>query len=662
LRVLSARDIVAADAVLVSAHALQLDESMLTGESLPVGRAADERVFAGTVVTRGRARATVVAVGAASELGGVASALHEPGSTATPLQRQLAVLGRAMAVVVAIIAVVLAVLNVAAGRSVETSAVLAVSLAVAAIPESLPAVVSLALAMAARRMAHLGVLTRRLAAVEALGSVTVLAVDKTGTLTEGRMTVAEVWVAPDVSEPAALLRAAALCNDAAAETMPGGHDDPTEVALVHAAADAGLDVAALRRQAPRIAEVPFDAALAQMDTVHRTRDGEVTIRKGAPEAVLAAVTDRAVADLATTRAAELAMAGRRVLAVAEHRDGGWRLLGLLALQDPPRAAAADFVTAFRRAGVRPVMITGDRPDTAARIAGAVGIADSAGQCEVYARITPSGKTRVVGELQSSGEIVAMTGDGVNDAPALRRADVGVAMGRRGTEVAKQAADLVLTDDDLTGMVAAIGEGRRVYDNLRRFLWYALAGGTAEVLIMLLGPLFGLAVPLQAGQILWVNLLTHGAPGVAMGAEPAERDVLHRAPRRPDARLVDRTLAGRVLTLAAVTTAVCLSAAAWVRHHDGPWQSTLFLTLVLAQLAVAAALRPLGARPMRDWALPAALLGNAALVWLALAWGPLRELLRTEHLASSDWAIAIAGAALVGTVSRLQRLTVRAARR
>ncbi len=652
---LAAGDIVAADARLCSSESLQLDESMLTGEAQPVPKSSDELIFAGTVVTRGRARAEVVAVANATAIGDIARSVHRAAAPSTPVQRQLAVLGRRLAWATAVAALGVAVLNLAAGRGLETSLVLAVSLAVAAIPESLPAVVAMSLALAARRMAARGVLARKLAAVEALGSVTVIATDKTGTLTTGHMALAGVWPAVAGGEHE-LLEAAVLCNDAgmAQAAGTGVHDDPTEVALVDGAADAGVDVAAVRAAFPRISETPFDAATARMTTVHATDSGRrVEICKGSPEVVL---TELASTPDAQAHAADLAELGQRVLAVARRDTDRWRLLGLLGLADPPRPEARDMIAAFRRAGVRPVMITGDHPLTAQAIARQVAAqtdGPAAPPLEVHARVRPEGKTDVVASLQAAGEVVAMTGDGVNDAPALRAADVGIAMGKRGTQVAQQAADLVLTDDDLSAMVPAIGEGRRAYDNLRRFLHYAVSGGLAEVLIMLCGPLFGFSVPLKSGQILWVNLLTHGLPGVAIGNEPAAPDVFTRAPRRPSEQLLNARTAGRIGVLGLAIAVVSVAAAAYARHADRPWQSVLFVTLTACQLAAALALRPPGRNRGRNTMLIAAVALNTLLAWAAVSWTPLRELLRTEALRPSDLLPCLAGALLIAVVARVQ---------
>jgi Ca2+-transporting ATPase len=656
-----AGDVVAADGLLTDSHALRADESLLTGESAAVDKASGDDVFAGTVITRGRGDVEVAGTAEATAVGRIARSVRDSRIPPTPVQRQLAVLGRRLALVVAVAALAVGTLNLLSGRSVETSLVLAVSLAVAAIPESLPAVVSLSLAMGAHRMATAGAVVRRLAAVEALGSVTVIATDKTGTLTSGSMSIAQVWT-PDgnADEVHALLEACVLCNDACAgpDLQPGERDDPLEVALVTAALEDGVDVSAVRRERPRIAETPFDAAARTMTTVHRTPGGGLlTIVKGAPDALLRVAGSIDAAEVSRAEAALGALTdrGHRVVAVTmrtEEISGishDLRLLGVVAFADPPRPESAAFVAAFRAAGVQPVMITGDHQATAHAIARGVGIAID----NVHARVRPEEKTAIVRSLQAQGEIVAMTGDGVNDAPALRVADVGIAMGRRGTEVAKQAADIVLTGDDLSVMVGAIGEGRRAYDNLRRFLHYGLSGGAAEVLIMLVGPAVGFPLPLQSGQILWVNLLTHGLPGVAMGNEPAARDVLSRPPRRPDEQLLDAHTGRRVGLLGSVIALVCLLAGAWAKHDGHPWQSTIFVSLAFAQLAVALALRPAHARGARNRMLDAAVVLNVVLAVLAVQWQPLRDLLRTDALSLVDMGRCAVAAAVAAAVARLQ---------
>ncbi|MBN3929588.1 cation-translocating P-type ATPase [Streptomyces verrucosisporus] len=733
-------DIVPADARLLRSWALTVDESALTGESVPVDKDARAggpeagALRAGTVVVRGRAVATVTATGADSALGRIA-ALLRPRRDPTPLQRRLAGLGRVLAAVTVALCLLVLLLGLARGQSLETMAVTAISLAVAAVPESLPAVVTLALALGARRMAARNALVRRLPAVETLGSVTVLATDKTGTLTEGRMVVERVWTprgtvrltgggyepagemlsdgggsggggsgedadgrpAPATAQAVrALLTAAVLCNDAALRPPHEGEErwsalgDPTEAALLAAAAKAGLDRDGVLRARPRIGEVPFDSLRKRMTTVHREPSGgRLVCLKGAPEAVLnGSLLDETPLRLerAHREAAALSAEGYRVLAVAsgpldgepgrwEEAESGLRLLGLAALSDPPKEVAGATVAACREAGITPVVITGDHPATARAIAARLGILDrgpgptgtdgaapteppevvtgralAAGQVadpstvRVFARTDPQQKVDIVQAWRARGAVTAMTGDGVNDGPALRQADIGVAMGRRGTEVARQAADLVLADDELRTVVAAVEEGRRVYDNIRRFLLYGMAGGAAEILVMLTGPFLGLTVPLRAGQILWINLLTHGLTGVAMGAEPVSADAMHRPPRPPGRHVLGEGLWLRILRLAALVTAVSLAATLWARETGRPWQTTLFLALLAAQLGVVLGLRErllTRENPFLPTAVLAAVVLGAATVTVPF----LEGLLRTEPLdASALAAVAAVGAA------------------
>ncbi|WP_227982001.1 cation-translocating P-type ATPase [Nocardia spumae] len=714
LLVLAEGDIVAADACLVDAAALLVDESALTGESVPVDKSVsgDRSLSAGTVVVRGRGAASVTATGAASATGQIA-ALLDRGTGPTPLQRRLVDVGRLLAgVTVALCAVVLA-LGLIRHQPPELMLVTAISLAVAAVPESLPAVVTMGLALGARRMVGHRALIRTLPAVETLGSVTVLATDKTGTLTEGRMVVREIWTpwararltgtgydpdgqvlvgagqSPGPGEPALaqLLSAGVLCNDARL-VAPRGADgewtvlgDPTEAALQCAAAKFGIDTDTLRGRMPRIVERPFDSDRKRMTTVHRRPGGGFrTVCKGAPEAVLRSdLVGGDPADLtrALVRAEEFARAGYRVLAIAaadhadvpgEEPERGLRLLGLVAILDPPRSAAGAAIAACRRAGIRPVLITGDHPGTAAAIAtelGILGVGEAVVDCggatgedlrtaSVFARATPNHKLDIIAALQNDGQIVAMTGDGVNDGPALRRADIGVAMGGRGTEVARQAADLVLADDNLDTLVVAVEEGRRVYANIRRFLIYGLSGGATEIAVMLFGPLFGLALPLLAGQILWVNLLTHGVTGVALGGEPAERAIMSRPPRPPTQSILGAGLWQRIPRIAVVLTVVTLAVAIWGLHTDRPWQSMAFFTLGATQLGVA-----LGSRT-RPWSaanplLPVAVAVSFALQVAALYLVPLQDLLHTEPVAVTDLMVMTGASALGYLAVRADRI-------
>ncbi|HLS78806.1 MAG TPA: cation-transporting P-type ATPase [Nocardia sp.] len=741
LIVLGEGDVVPADARLVDAAALMVDESALTGESVAVDKdtvavagagAGDAGLLsAGTVVVHGRGRAVVTATGADSAMGRIAL-LMRPDAGLTPLQRRLMDVSAVLAVVAVALCVVVLVLGLLRGLPLELMVVTSISLAVAAVPESLPAVVTLALALGARRMADRDAVIRRLPAVETLGSMTVLATDKTGTLTEGRMVARLLWTPDSHAEitgtgydpsgavrtergalgpeddPAltALLTAAALCNDArlvppdttgpdttapdtaGGPSSPDSHSwsalgDPTEAALLTAAARLGLDPHALNDRLPRVAERPFDSDRKRMSTIHRLPDGGYrVVCKGAPEAVLnpatVADTPEAIA-VAAGWARDRALEGYRVLAVATRElpalagqdddiECDLHLIGLIALADPPRAVAAQTIRDCRAAGIRPVLITGDHPGTARAIATELGII-AAGEpvvdlrepspgidadAAVFARATPAQKLDLIQRLRDREQVVAMTGDGVNDGPALRRADIGVAMGRRGTEVARQAADLVLADDDLGTVVIAVAEGRRVYANIRRFLVYGLSGGAAEIAVMLIGPFLGLPLPLLPAQILWINLLTHGLPGVALGGEPAQRDILRRPPRPRSQSILGAGLWQRVLRLSVVLTAVTLGVAVWADATGRPWQSMAFFALGATQLAVA-----LGSRSrqgsLANPSLLVAVGGAFALQLAALYLPPLRELLGTEPLAVSDLLLVTALSVSGYVAARLDRI-------
>ncbi|GAA1599646.1 cation-transporting P-type ATPase [Kribbella karoonensis] len=743
---LQAGDIVPADLQLFDAVRLQADESALTGESVPVEKSASEELYAGTVVTRGRGSGVVTRTGPDSALGKIAALLSGQRPRATPLQRRLAGLSRVLSIAAVVLSAIVAVAGLVRGLPLPNMIVTAVSLTVAAVPESLPAVVTLALAIGAHRMAQRAAVVRRLPAVETLGAVTVVATDKTGTLTEGIMHAERLWTesgsaqatgsgynpagrlvgsppldqfAPGGTSPARelaprgapsvptlssadggvavrrLLRDVALCNDAALRP-PTDDDpvwrpigDPTEAALLTLAQRGGVDHLELTTACPRLHELPFDSVRKRMTTVHEQpgRDDLLVIGKGAPEVMLTPdVTPYGDIDRAKGVAAELSEAGYRVLAVADkivtpdapRTEDALHLVGLVAITDPVRHNAADVVGSFRNAGVDLLLITGDAPGTALAVADRIGVHDgevvtgadiddgrdpTTGR--VFARIRPEQKLDIVRAWQANGHVVAMTGDGVNDAPALRRADIGVAMGKGGTEVARQAADLVLTDDDLGTVEAAIEEGRRIYTNIRTFLRYALSGGLAEILVMLLGPLLGFAVPLLPGQILWINMLTHGLPGVAIGAEPADPDAMRKPPRSPQEQILGAGLWRRIAWSGSLIGAVTLAAAYWVHRTGGPWQTMTYLVLGLSQLGVALALRRPGpARRLRHRTagvrrfrfLDAAVAGALLLQVLPVFFDPLRDLLDLQPLAAHQLLVAVTVALIpaLAIVSRRRR--------
>ena len=443
-----------------------------------------------------------------------------------------------------------------------------------------------------------------------------------------------------------------------------------------AAEKLGVQRAALVDASPRVDELPFDSLRKRMTTVHRQATGYLVICKGAPEFLLHSdviSADDAMLRTALTKAGEYAGLGLRVLAVAggealrrpasaDEAESNLQLLGLVGIADPPKPSACATIAAFRAAGITPILITGDHPATAGAIAAEVGIAAKADEvvdglqpasddqdrllhAPVVARATPEQKLAIIDARQRAGEIVAMTGDGVNDGPALRHADIGVAMGRRGTEVARQAADLVLADDELSTMVAAISEGRRIYANVRRFLLFGMSGGAAEIMVMLMGPFLGMPLPLLRAQILWINLLTHGLTGVALGAEPADKGVMRRPPRPPAESVLGAGLWKRILRIAVLITAVTLAVAIWGLMTGREWQTMAFLTLGTMQLSVAVALRGRpGTRenPLLLVAVAAAWLLQLAAVYIP----PLARLLGTQPLPLLDLAV-VAALSLLG---------------
>ncbi len=601
LLLLEAGDIVAADARLLEAHSLTTNEAPLTGESLPVekrvgpvaaGAPLAERhdtVFTSTSVATGSARATVFATGMATELGRVAHLLATAEESETPLQGRLRRLSRTLLFLCAGLVGVVAVLGLVRGVAWLDVFLSAVSLAVAAVPEGLPAIVTIALAVGVQRMASRNVLVRKLPAVETLGCATVICTDKTGTLTTGAMAVRELW-GPDHR---ALIAAGAACCDAdLGAAGSNGAGDPTELAILRAAAERGIRRDQIEASNPRLAVAPFDAQRKRMSI--RRADGVLYV-KGAIETIVARST--AGLEGAVEAAAEMAARGLRVLAVAVgagSEEEGLRLLGVVGIADPPRTEAIEAVAAARRAGIRTVMITGDHPVTAAAIAREMGILRSGDDPAdlVHARATPEDKLKIVRAWKARGEVVAMTGDGVNDAPALREAHIGIAMGRGGTAVTREASDMVLADDNFASIVAAVREGRGIFDNIRKSLLYLLAGNTGELALMLVAAIVGLPLPLLPLQILWINLVTDGLPALALVMDPPDADILSRPPRRPDEPMLGRPewrwLVPIGLMLAGTTLAVFLWALA---HRSLSEARTLaFSTLVFGHIFMSLAFR------------------------------------------------------------------------
>jgi Ca2+-transporting ATPase len=599
--VLEAGNIVAADARLVEAHALSVGEATLTGESLPVEKrvGADvpdaplaERpgwVFMGTTVATGTARALVVATGMRTELGKIAHLLERAEPIDTPLQQRLEQVARTLVVVCLGIVVVIGALGVVRGLPWIDVLLSSVSLAVAAVPEGLAAIVTIALAIGVQRMAARHVLVRRLPSVETLGCATVICTDKTGTLTTGVMGVRELWGA----DHEAILDAAAACCDAELGAVPGsGTGDPTELAILAEARVRGIERAEIERTRRRVSITPFDSQRKRM-SIQRA-DGRLYV-KGAVD-VLVPLCRAGVAG-ALEANAELARRGLRVLAVAvgdgaEERE--LTLLGLVGLADPPRAEAIAAIAEARAAGIETVMITGDHPVTALASARELGLVrpgeDAAGR--VHARATAEDKLRIVRGLVERGEIVAMTGDGVNDAPALREAHIGIAMGRTGTEVTREASAMILTDDNYASIVAAVREGRGIYDNIRKTLVYLLAGNTAELAVMLGASLAGWPLPLLPLSLLWINLVTDGLPALALVMDPAPADALARPPRRPAEPMLGSRQWTRVALTGLLEAGVTLAVFAWTLRTRGlaEARSLAFAVLVFSELFRAFAAR------------------------------------------------------------------------
>ena len=751
---LEAGDVISADARVLESVNLRIEEASLTGESIPVEKHShtlsdahipigDRRnmLHMGTTATYGRGVAVVVETGMATQLGRIAELIQTVGSEPTPLQKRMAQLGKGLAVAAVAIVGVVFVLGLLRGEDLKELFLIAIAMAVAAIPEGLPAVVTITLALGAQRMLRRRALIRKLPAVETLGSVTVICSDKTGTLTENRMTVKslevaghtleladalkvgnavagteEEWANPEQKAEALLLAGGALCNDAVLEanTEHAGdfraQGDPTERALVVAAARYGLTKPRLESHFPRVAEAPFSSERKRMTTLHEPRqqaqNGAVEARlasllvsdsqpfvaftKGATESLLEVCdqvwTHSGVQSLTPDwrqriEAADdrLAGDGLRVLAVAfrilpavptegkmEAMERDLTFVGLMAMIDPARPEAKEAVAIARTAGVRPVMITGDHPQTALHIARELDIAlDNSvlsgheleqmtveelearvEQVAVYARVSPEHKLNIVQAHQKRGHIVAMTGDGVNDAPALKRADIGVAMGITGTDVSKEAADMVILDDNFATIVRAIEQGRVIYDNVRKFIKYTLTSNAGEIYVMLFGPLLGMPLPLTALQILWINLVTDGLPGLALAVEPAEQGIMRRPPYPPSESIFARGMSRYILWVGLLMGLVSLALGYWAWVTGRPaWQTMVFTTLTLSQMGNVLAVRSDRESLFKIGLLTnKPLLGAVALTFvlqlLVIYWKPLQEIFSTQALTAFELAICL----------------------
>src|SRR5918996_767195 len=730
---------VPADVRLIEAVNLQTVEAALTGESAPVEKHTrpqeDERLptgdrknmaYAGTAVTYGRGRAVVVATGMATEFGKIARMLEAVETSKTPLQVNLDRVGHALARAAVVVVIIIVALGLFRGQPFIEMFIFGVALAVAVVPEALPAVVTISLALGVKRMVRRNALVRRLPAVETLGSTSVICSDKTGTLTRDEMTARRVFVggrllevsgtgyeprgtfsmngtAVEPSEPLSLLlRAAALASDARLERNEAGDKwevkgDPTEGALVVAAAKAGLGKTELDAQFLRVSEIPFTAETKRMTTLHETPDGITAYAKGAPEVIVQScarqLTERGEEPLDDARRAEVLeaaqrMAGEalRVLAVAYKRDTapedaeqGMTLLGLVGMIDPPRPEAQAAVRACEEAGIKVIMITGDHPLTAKAVADELGLSKTGqvvtgaeleamgdeelertvGSIEVCARVSPAHKLRVVTALQKRGQVVAMTGDGVNDAPALKKADIGIAMGITGTDVSKEAAAMTLTDDNFASIVAAVEEGRGIFSNIKKYLMYLLSSNIGEIGLMAGATPAGLPPPLSAGQILFLNFATDGLPALSLAGDPPEGELMHRPPRDPRTGIFTRPVIMLMLVGGVWSAIVNLSLFVWALNSGRSIAEAMtmtFVSLVLIQFFKAYNFRSdrhsVLSQPFANKWLNLAIVWELIMLGLILYVPLLERTFGTFALSARDWLIIVAAAFTVSPVLEL----------
>jgi Ca2+-transporting ATPase len=671
---LEAGDRIAADGTLANCRGILVDESLLTGESLPIDKGDGDEVFSGTILLRGTGYLAVTRTGAGSATGRLATLLGDIQTARTPLERRVDVLGGQIARWVLSLAIVLAVLGtVAEGLARAPQIILfAVALAVAAVPEGLPAVLTVTLALGVERMARHRAVVRRLSAVEALGSVTVIATDKTGTLTENRMDVQSID-APDLAHA---LRAVTLVNDADLATGAG---DPLDLGLLRYAAARGVDIAEQRRRFARTSERPFDSEWKFARVTVDQGGTLVSYVKGAPEVVIrrCALAD-ADRDSWWQKADAYAQEGFRVLALAcgeGESEQRLTLLGLALFWDPPRAEVPTAVRTAQNAGIRIVMITGDHPATALSVAHLIGIpgvrvltgedlgeyddaalAEALREVNVFARVRPEQKLQLVEALQAQGGIVAMTGDGVNDAPALKRSDVGIAMGQRGSDVSREVADLVLLDDNFATIVAAIEQGRSIYENIQKFLRFLFSTNTSEVLLVACGALLSFALglrdtsgalllPLTAAQILWINLMTDGLPALALAFDRTP-GVMQQPPRPPSSPLLD-TAARRFVVGVGTMKALLALGLLWlvprVGYDTEAARAVAFHFMAVGQLLLTYPARHTWVRPLANTHLHAAVMAGLV-VQLVAAWLPLTSnLLGGVRIPLELWLLVTAAA-------------------
>jgi Ca2+-transporting ATPase len=741
LILLHAGDKMAADARLIESVNLQVDEAALTGESVPVDKNTEpldgedlalgdrtNMVFGGTIATYGRGRAVVVGTGMNTQFGRIAQMLQSVESGKTPLQQNLDKVGRVLALAVLVVVAAIVTMGVLRGQPLLEMFIFGIALAVAAVPEALPAVVTISLAIGVQHMVKRNALVRRLPAVETLGSTSVICSDKTGTLTKDEMTARKLYTTErtltisgsgyepegafsldgSVVEPspqeAELLLAAALVSDAHLvrdDTHGGWHikGDPTEGAMIVAAAKAGLQKDDVDLQFPRIGEIPFTSEAKRMTTLHSIASGQVAYAKGAPETILDSCSRQLTgrgevaledADRDAILEAVQQMAGEalRVLAVATKADAtledaehDMTFLGLVGMIDPPRPEAKAAIERCEQAGIRVVMITGDHPLTAQAVARELGLFKTGRAVtgaeledmsdeelerdvetiEVYSRVSPAHKLRVVTALQERGHVAAMTGDGVNDAPALKKADIGIAMGITGTDVSKEAAAMTLLDDNFASIVAAVEEGRGIFENIKKYLMYLLSSNIGEIGLMAGATIAGLPLPLTAVQILYVNLATDGLPALALSVDPPEDDLMRRPPRNARTGIFTRPVVILMIVGGLWSTAVNLGLFTWaLRSGRGVAEAMTmtFVSLVLIQFFKAYNFRSdrqsIVHRPFANKWLNRAIVWELALLLFIVSFPPLHEPFGTYALSQEDWLIAICTALTISPVLELAK--------
>ncbi|HGJ66533.1 TPA: calcium-translocating P-type ATPase, PMCA-type [bacterium] len=683
--ILEAGNIVPADIRLTEIANLKVEEAALTGESMPVEKnietLQDENlslgdrknmVYKGTIVTYGRGQGIVTETGMKTELGKIASMLQNEEETKTPLQKRLTKFSQKLAIAILAICVIVFVFGIMRGEPIILMLLTSISLAVAAIPEALPAVITITLALSAKNMVRQNALIRTLHAVETLGSVTYICSDKTGTLTLNKMTCEEVYVndqllyTKDLNREQShkdlyidlLLKSLALSNDVQINSEGNVIGDPTEIALYNTANDSGFNKRELEQEFPRVAEIPFDSERKCMTTFHKWNNGFISFTKGALDNLILMskniLIDGKIKSIDTEQILKvndrMASDGLRVLCIAfkewneipdniqpENVEANLTILGFVGMMDPPREEAKEAVALCKSAGIKTVMITGDHPITAKTIAKRLGILEDNNShaiitgreleemsmeafeeivedVRVYARVAPEQKLKIVKALQDKGHFVAMTGDGVNDAPALKKAEIGVAMGITGTDVSKEASSMILLDDNFATIVRAVKSGRRVFDNIRKFIRYTMSSNSGEIWTIFLAPFFGLPIALLPIHILWINLVTDGLPGLALAAEPAEKDVLSRPPRHPKESIFAHGLGAYTIWVGLLMGVLCLFTQFFaIKILDtGDWQTMVFTVLCLSQMG-----NVLSIRSEKESLFKLGLLTNKPLLWAFL---------------------------------------------